>query len=176
MSDPVLQAAVAEARERLDAGDRETAQEILESVDVRPDTDPADRFAHGFLMGRIHGELAQWQEMDDALTAALDIAAGDLADLDRCKQLWYWMLVLPRDGQAWGFLERQCAAAAEFGRTAGSHSIRQMAAEFCAYAHRGMGKIDDARKGAVTILRRLERIGAPKERLQEWRDFLADLG
>lgn len=176
MSDPVLQAAVAEATERLGAGDLETAQELLESVDVRPDMDPEDRYAHGFLIGRVYGELKQWRAMDDAFTTALDVAASDLADLDRCKQVWYWTLLLPREGEAWSFLERQCAAAAEFGRTAGSHSIRQMAAEFCAYAHKGAGKKDEARKGAVTILRRLERIGAPPHRLQEWRDFLAQLG
>jgi hypothetical protein len=149
------------------------ALEEREMTLLLPDLPAEERFEYYLAYGRSLGGMGELAAMDDALTRALLLAAEELADMERIKKVWYWTLYYARHQSSWIFLEKQCLAAAEFGMTVGSASLRQMAAEFCAHAHRGLGREEEARRGAMKILRRLETIGANRERLQEWRDFLA---
>lgn len=179
MTAPELRGALDAAREMKRTGRFSAAKVAFEDpilVAHLGDMDARDRFAYQFEYGTTLGELGELEAMDTFLTQALSTAAEELEDIERCKQVWWWLLHLVRASERWGFLEKQCQSAAEFGRAVASGSIRQMAAEFCAYAHRGQGRTEEARIGGETILKRLEAIGADDERLGEWRDFLASLG
>jgi len=178
VSDPALQQALDQARGWKQKKNFALARAGFEDplVAGRVAQLPAEeRFAYSFDYGTLLGEMGELEAMDRVLTEALGVAAEVLEDVERCKQVWVWLLHWCRHHQEWVFLENQCRAAHEWGKAVGSASIRQMAAEFCAYAHRGQGRIDEARIGAETIARRLEAIGADEERVSEWRDFLSGL-
>lgn len=177
--DPTLERALAQARGETQAGRHAEARAALEDLDVLevlPRLPPEELYDYYLAYGCGLGEVGELAAMDDALTRAMTLAAEELGDLVKVRDVWYWMLHFGRQRADWSFLERQCQVCADFGLAVGSGSLRQLAAEFCAHAHKGLGKTELARRGAMKILRRLESIGAEKPRLQEWKDFLAALG
>lgn len=138
--------------------------------------EPKDRFTYLFEYGQLLGKARRLADADTVLTKALTVAAEEISDLDRCKQVWYWLLHWVREAEDWALLERQAQAAYEFGQQVGSGSIRQMGGEFSAWAHRGLGRRERARYGAERILSRLRIIGADAERVGEWEDFVRSVG
>lgn len=128
-----------------------------------------------FSYGNVLGYLGLIEEMGNAMTKALNIAAEELDDLKRCENVWYWIMYCAKEHGEWKYLEEQCINAHKFGVKNESHYLQHIAGQFGCYAYRGLGKIDEARRGAEVILGRMRAAKAAKENIKEWEDFLESL-
>jgi len=132
-------------------------------------------YDHYFSFGNTLGNLGEIENMDRALTKALSIASETLGDLKRSEQCWYWILFWAKKAEKWQFLETRCVNAHQFGVNNGSMMLQLRAGEFGCHAYRGLGKLDKAERGARITIQRYRDAKAPRNKIQEWEDFLADI-
>ncbi|MDX2242991.1 MAG: hypothetical protein NW224_20110 [Leptolyngbyaceae cyanobacterium bins.302] len=107
----------------------------------------AGLFDYYFSYGNTLGHLGLTPEMDRAMTAALTLAADELGDMERCEQVWKWILRWGREHQQWDYLLEQCKLAHQFGINNESYLLQQLAGEAAFYAMRGLDRREEAKQG-----------------------------
>ncbi|HEC78670.1 MAG TPA: hypothetical protein ENI34_05960 [candidate division WOR-3 bacterium] len=125
--------------------------------------------------GNTLGKLGLLEKMDEVMKNVLKIAVNELNDLKRCEDTWYWIMYWAKEHEAWEYLEKQCISAHKFGVKSGSLFLQIKAGEFGCYAYRGLGKIEEARRGARIIIKRYKDAKINGSVLKEWEDFLKSL-
>lgn len=159
----------------MDLGRYESARAVFEGRTLRSvvgNLELSELCDYFYSYGNTLGHLGLTAEMDEAMTRALQLAAGELGDLGLCEQIWFSLLTWGRRHQAWEYLEEQCVYAAAFAANTGSEPVQTWADEFACHALRGQHRYQEAREGAGLILRKLRHEGAPSGVLAEWEGFL----
>ena len=124
-----------------------------------------------FCYANVLGRLGQIPEMDRQMTIAMKIAAEHLSDLEKCERTWKSLLDWGRNHQDWQYLLEQSTASYQFGANNGSLYLQWIAGESAFYALRGLGRNEEAKRGAQKILQRYQDAGSP-EKVAEWRSLL----
>ena len=126
--------------------------------------------------GNTLGQLGQLPDMIDRMAHAMNIALERLRDLDRFRQVWYWVLYWEKQHQAWDLLDEHCIDANGFGLENNDLQLQIIALEFRCHAHRALGRLDQARTGAAGVLAWKRQVPTDRAAIQEWEDFWVSVG
>lgn len=147
----------------MDLGRLAEAREALEGPVMKAclgQLQTADLHEYHFSLGNTLGGLGRVKQMDRHLTLALNLAADELGDLQRCCQTWSNLLSHALRAKAFKFVERESRRAIAFAHNTGA---RAMGLEACfrhAQALRGLGKRGKAREEAEVLLGQAREAGA----------------
>ena len=111
-----------------------------------------DLYEYHFSLGNTLGTLGRIRKMDRQLTLALNIAAEELGDLERCCQTWSNLMRHAERAQAWRYLERESRRAVAFAANASASALSLEARFRHVVAQRGLGRHDKAREEAEVLL------------------------
>ncbi len=123
-----------------------------------------------FLYALALGNLRQLAEMHERAMLALN-AAQHMGNLEKCEQAWELSLYFGQQSENWEYVLQQSREAHQFGMNHESIYLQWIAGEFTFYALRGLGRKDEARRGAQKILERYRSGNAP-QKVQEWEALL----
>ncbi len=162
----------------MDLDRHEEARSIFESKLVKAALSQFNKptlFDYYFSYGNALGNLGDIEKMNYMMSKALAVATKELNDVKRCENVWYWVMYWAKKHEKWTYLEEQCINAHKFGVKNESIVLQVRAGEFGCYAYRGLGKIDEARRGASLIIKRYKNAKASDDVIKEWQDFLKSL-
>jgi len=111
-----------------------------------------DLYEYHFSLGNTLGTLGRIRKMDRQFTMALNIAAEELGDLERCCRTWSNLMRHAERAQAWRYLERESLRAVAFATKTGARALGFEARFRHAVALRGLGRDDEARQEAEALL------------------------
>ncbi len=134
-----------------------------------------DLYDFYFSYGNTLGNLGLLTEMEDRMARAMNIATEELQDANRFRDLWYWILHWEKHYQAWELVEEHGQSAYEFGIQNQDLQLQILALEFQCYAHRALGRLNEARQGATIVLSWKQQLEDDPSSIQEWELFLDSL-
>ena len=128
-------------------------------------------YAYYFCYANILGALGQLPAMNQAMSAAIELALEPLKDLAKGEQAWKYRLQWEKTHQRWQDLLEQSKAAHQFGVTNSSIALQLLAGEATFHALRGLGRNEEAKRGAEKILQRY-RAAAMPAKIHKWEQLL----
>ena len=128
-----------------------------------------DLYEYHFSLGNTLGTLGQIRKMDRRLTMALNIAAEELGDLERCCRTWSNLMRHAERARAWRYLERESRRAVTFAANTGARALSFEARLRHVVARHGLGRVKKARLEAEALLVEARAVGvtAAVARLEE---------
>lgn len=128
-------------------------------------------YDYHFLYALALGNLRQLTQMHQKAMIALESAAEHIGSLEKCEQVWELLLRFGKQSEDWEYVLQQSKAAHQFGMNNESIYLQWIAGESTFYALRGLGRKEEARRGAQKILQRYKAAEA-LEKVQEWETLL----
>lgn len=170
----------------MDLGDYDPARELLAQLDQglagQLSTEEIFDFylAYGNVLGNLALVSAENQatflpEAIDRFAHAMNVAVEYLQDPDRFRTAWYWVLYWEKQTESWEALDEHCLDAGGFGAENNDPQLQLIALEFRCYAHRALGRPNEARQSATAILAWKQQTQASPEDIDAWNDFLDSL-
>ena len=111
-----------------------------------------DLYEYHFSLGNTLGTLGRIRKMDRQFTMALNIAAEELGDLERCCRTWSNLMRHAERARAWRYLERESRRAVTFAANTGTRALSFEARFRHAVALHGLGHVKKAREEAEELL------------------------
>lgn len=166
----------------MDLGDYDAARELLIQLDrgLAGQLSTEEIFDFYVAYGNVLGNLALTNgdllpEAIDRFAHAMNVAVEYLQDPDRFRAAWYWVLHWETQTGAWEALDEHCVDASGFGVENNDPQLQLIALEFRCYAHRALGRPDQARQSATAILAWKQQNQADPSEIAAWNDFLDSL-
>ncbi len=146
----------------MDLGRHEEALEALSSALMEAclsELSPEDLYEYHFSRANTLGALGRVELMHEQFDAALNLAARQLGDMDRCCQCWSNLMRHAENSEAWDDLEQQSRRALRFARNNGAEVLDFEARFRHVLALAGLQRGEEMEQEARSLLTEARRLG-----------------